>query len=115
MENKIRESYIPEGTCAKNFVYDVHKDDNGDFVLDELRVFGGKCSGNPQIINRLAAGKKIKDLIPQFENIICNNYRSCFSELAKAFELFLQKQNGAEPLQMTHKRKPPLINLERNK
>lgn len=111
MEDKIRESYIPEGTCAKNFVFDVHKNEEGEFIFDELRVFGGKCPGNAQVLNRLAKGKRINDLIPEFKNIICNNYRSCFSELAKAFENFLQKQAGAEPMQISHKRKKPLINL----
>ena len=111
--DKRRESYIPEGTCAKNFVFDVHKNEEGDFVFDELRVFGGKCPGNAQILNKLASGKKIQDLIPEFKNIICSNYNSCYSELAKAFELFLQKEQGVEPLQITHKRKQPLIDIEK--
>lgn len=105
---KIREGYTPEGTCAKNFVIDMHKDDNGELIFDELRMFGGKCAGNSQVLNRLASGKKVKDLIPQIKDIVCSNYRSCFGELAKALESYLDKQNGVTPLVVSHKRKPPL-------
>ena len=106
--DKIRLSFNPEGTCVKNFIYDVHKDENGDFVFDELRTFGGKCSASAQILNRLANGKKIKELIPQFKEIVCSQYNSCFGELAKAFEQFLQQQENATPIVVSHKRKRPL-------
>lgn len=74
-------SYQTKGTCSKmiNIVVD-------DDVVKSVQFVGG-CPGNTQGVAKLAAGRKVQDLIDTLEGIDCGGKgTSCPDQLAKALK-----------------------------
>jgi len=103
----IRKDYRPQGTCLKNIILDVKEDNEGELIFEEIRLFGG-CSGGNQGLRNLLVGKRLKEIIPKLENIICKNGTSCQKELAKACSEIILEHEGKNPIVISSKRKTPI-------
>lgn len=73
------ESYRTSGTCSKQIIFEVDKDN----ILTSLKFING-CSGNTQGLARLAVGRNIDELIESLGGILCRQGTSCPDQLAKA-------------------------------
>lgn len=71
-------TYKTKGTCSQ----EIHIDVEGD-VVRSVEFIGG-CRGNTQGVARLAAGRKVDELIALLDGIQCRNGTSCPDQLAKA-------------------------------
>ncbi|MFB3892453.1 MAG: TIGR03905 family TSCPD domain-containing protein [Phycisphaerae bacterium] len=85
--------FATKGTCSTRIDIEL----NGDTVR-RIRFEGG-CTGNLQGIAALAAGRKVKELIPLLEGIECRNGTSCPDQLAKALKTAVRraKPKAASP------------------
>ena len=63
--------YKTKGTCSQ----EIHIDVEGD-VVRSVEFIGG-CRGNTQGVARLAAGRKVDELIALLDGIQCRNGTSC--------------------------------------
>ena len=73
-------TYETQGTCSRA----IEIETDGDIVRS-VRFIGG-CTGNTQGVARLAAGRKIDDVIGMLKGIQCRGGTSCPDQLAKALE-----------------------------
>ena len=64
-------TYKTKGTCSQ----EIHIDVEGD-VVRSVEFIGG-CRGNTQGVARLAAGRKVDELIALLDGIQCRNGTSC--------------------------------------
>ena len=80
-------SYMTKGTCSKQILFDVDKDNK----LSEVKFIGG-CSGNLQAVSRLVKGKDIDEVITTLKGIRCRGNTSCGDQLATALEEYKNKQ-----------------------
>ena len=80
-------SYMTKGTCSKQILFDVDKDNK----LSEVKFIGG-CSGNLQAVSRLVKGKNIDEVITTLKGIRCRGNTSCGDQLATALEEYKNKQ-----------------------
>ena len=85
-------TYRTSGTCSREIIYMVDEND----VIQSVKFVNG-CSGNTQGIARLAAGKKVDEVISLLEGIQCRNGTSCPDQLAKALKKY--KADKAEAAQ----------------
>ena len=71
--------YRPTGTCSSKFTFEIEAD-----TIQSLKVEGG-CSGNLLGISNLVKGKKIEEILPAFEGVLCGMRKtSCPDQIAKA-------------------------------
>ena len=73
-------TYETQGTCSRA----IEIETDGDIVRS-VRFIGG-CTGNTQGVARLAAGRKIDELIGMLKGIQCRGGTSCPDQLARALE-----------------------------
>ena len=73
-------TYETQGTCSRA----IEIETDGDIVRS-VRFIGG-CTGNTQGVARLAAGRKIDDVIGMLKGIQCRGGTSCPDQLARALE-----------------------------
>lgn len=81
------ESYRTRGTCARQIVFDVDKND----VVTYLHFVGG-CGGNLQGIAKLVIGQKVDDVIAKLKGIQCQNNTSCPDQLCEALIDYKKKK-----------------------
>ena len=74
-------SYFTKGTCSRQILFDVDKDN----ILRSVKFIGG-CSGNLQGISKLAVGRNIDEIISLLEGVQCRNNTSCPDQLAQALK-----------------------------
>lgn len=95
------DSYRTNGTCSRQILYEVDKNN----VLVEVKFLGG-CSGGLQAISKFTKGKKIEEVIKACEGIRCKNDTSCPDQLAKALKDFIKRKedekNGLTPAKRGH-------------
>ena len=84
-------SYMTKGTCSKQILFDVDKDNK----LSEVKFIGG-CSGNLQAVSRLVKGKNIDEVITTLKGIRCRGNTSCGDQLARALEEYKYKLEHPE-------------------
>jgi uncharacterized protein (TIGR03905 family) len=68
--------FRPKGICPK----EIHLSLNGP-VIEQLRLVGGGCPGNAQLVERLIRGRSIDEIQPFLEGIQCRNGTSCPDQL----------------------------------
>ncbi len=71
--------YNTNGTCSRQILFDVTKDNK----VTNVKYIGG-CSGNLQGIAKLVNGKDIDEVINLLSGIQCRGNTSCPDQLAKA-------------------------------
>jgi len=73
-------TYKTHGTCSQEIEIEM----DGDIVRS-VHFIGG-CTGNTQGVARLAAGRKIDEVIGLLKGIQCRGGTSCPDQLARALE-----------------------------
>ena len=73
-------TYKTHGTCSQAIEVEM----DGD-IIRSVKFIGG-CAGNTQGVARLAAGRKIDEVIDLVKGIQCRNGTSCPDQLARALE-----------------------------
>lgn len=81
------EAYRPQGTCARQILFDV--DDKG--ILRDLKFLGG-CVGALQALIRFAVGRPIGEVIDICDGIKCQNDTSCPEQLAIALKKYIRER-----------------------
>ena len=79
-------SYKTRGTCSQQILIDAEGD-----TIKSIQFIGG-CTGNTQGVARLAAGRKIEEVISLCKGIQCRAGTSCPDQLATALELLLKER-----------------------
>ncbi len=75
--------FTPFGVCARQIVIDIDEETE---IINSIKFVGG-CAGNTQGVARLAAGRKLDDLIAALKGVDCNGRgTSCPDQLARALE-----------------------------
>jgi uncharacterized protein (TIGR03905 family) len=74
--------FKPQGVCPK----EIHFSLQGQ-VIDQIRMVGGGCPGNSELVGRLLKGRTIAEALPFLEGIDCRNQTSCPDQLAQALRL----------------------------
>jgi len=82
-------SYKTRGTCSQQILIEA----NGD-TIEKVEFIGG-CTGNTQGVARLAAGRKIEEVIALCKGIQCRAGTSCPDQLATALEKMLAERAEA--------------------
>jgi uncharacterized protein (TIGR03905 family) len=80
-------TYYTRGTCSRQIVFDVDKDNK----LHGVKFVGG-CSGNLQGVSRLVEGKDIDEVQTLLEGVKCRNNTSCPDQLAQAIAAYKKAQ-----------------------
>ncbi|MGA3116360.1 MAG: TIGR03905 family TSCPD domain-containing protein [Syntrophobacteraceae bacterium] len=78
--------FKPKGICPAEIHFTLK-----DNSIRDLRVVGGGCHGNSQLIARLLDGIDVDKVLPFLHGIVCRNDTSCADQLAKAL---LMAKNG---------------------
>lgn len=78
-------SYFTSGTCSRQIIFDVDKDNK----IHNVKFIGG-CGGNTQGVSRLAEGKDINELEELLKGVKCRNNTSCPDQLSKAITAYKQ-------------------------
>lgn len=73
-------TFETHGTCSHAINYEVK-----DGIVTACQFIGG-CPGNTQGVAKLAAGRKVRDVIQLLKGIQCRNGTSCPDQLARALE-----------------------------
>ena len=81
-------SYKTRGTCSQQILIDAEGD-----TIKAVQFIGG-CTGNTQGVARLAAGRKIEEVIALCKGIQCRAGTSCPDQLATALELMLKEREA---------------------
>ena len=79
-------TYVTEGTCSTAINLEI----DGD-VIRSVEIVDG-CVGNTQGVSRLAAGRKVDEVIALLEGIQCQNGTSCPDQLAKALKQYKENR-----------------------
>jgi len=82
-------SYKTRGTCSQQILIDA----DGD-TISSVQFIGG-CTGNTQGVARLAAGRRIEEVIALCKGIQCRAGTSCPDQLATALEKMLKEREKA--------------------
>lgn len=80
------QTYNTKGTCSRQIVFDVTKDNK----VTSVRFIGG-CLGNLQAVSRLVEGKNIDEVISLLKGIKCRGNTSCGDQLATALIEYKEK------------------------
>ncbi len=80
------EAYRPQGTCARQIIFEV----NEQGILTQLKFLGG-CSGGLQALVRFSVGKPIAEIIEICDGIKCKNDTSCPEQLAIALREYIKE------------------------
>ncbi len=81
------EVYRPDGTCARQILFEVDK--NG--ILTDLRILGG-CPGGMQALIRFSVGRPVAEIIDKCYGIKCKNNTSCPEQLALALRYYIERK-----------------------
>ncbi len=84
-------SYNTKGTCSRQIIFDVTKDEK----VINVKFIGG-CSGNLQAVAKLVEGKPIDEVITSLKGIKCRANTSCPDQLAQALEHYKYKKSHIE-------------------
>ena len=71
-----------KGVCPK----EIHLSLNGT-AIEQIRLVGGGCPGNAQLVERLLQGRAIDEVLPFLQDIQCRNGTSCPDQLSQALLL----------------------------
>ncbi len=82
-------TYITNGTCSRQILFDVTEDNK----VKNVKFIGG-CSGNLQGIAKLVDGKDIDEVISTLKGIKCRSNTSCPDQLSKALTAYKEKQHA---------------------
>jgi uncharacterized protein (TIGR03905 family) len=80
-------TYYTRGTCSRQIVFEVDKDNK----LHGVKFVGG-CSGNLQGVSRLVEGKDIDEVQSLLEGVQCRNNTSCPDQLSQAIAAYKKAQ-----------------------
>jgi len=80
-KGKLYRMYVfkPKGICPAEIHFTLK-----DNSIRDLRMVGGGCHGNSQLIARLLDGIDVDKVLPFLDGIVCRNDTSCADQLAKA-------------------------------
>lgn len=78
--------FRPKDVCPK----EIHLSLQG-LAIEQIRMVGGGCPGNSELVGRLLKGRSIDEVLPFLEGIRCRNGTSCADQLAQALRMV---QNG---------------------
>lgn len=81
------ESYRTTGTCSRQILFEVDKNN----TLIDVKFLGG-CPGGLQALAKLTRGKNINEVIAVCEGIKCKNDTSCPDQLAKALRDYIKRK-----------------------
>jgi uncharacterized protein (TIGR03905 family) len=83
-----------KGVCPK----EIHLSLNGT-TIEQIRLVGGGCPGNSQLVERLLQGRAIDEVLPFLQDIQCRNGTSCPAQLSQALLLVKSGQlQMADPI-----------------
>lgn len=74
--------FKPQGVCPKEIHFSLR-----DQVIDQIRMVGGGCPGNSELVARLLKGRSIDEVLPFLSGIDCRNETSCADQLSRALRL----------------------------
>ncbi|MBO5926715.1 MAG: TIGR03905 family TSCPD domain-containing protein [Clostridia bacterium] len=80
--------YNTNGTCSRQIVFDVTKDNK----VTNVKFIGG-CIGNLQGVSKLVNGRDVDEVISLLSGIKCRGNTSCPDQLAKALLQYKNKNN----------------------
>ncbi|MDE5721824.1 MAG: TIGR03905 family TSCPD domain-containing protein [Clostridia bacterium] len=84
-------TYFTSGTCSRQIIFEVDKDDK----IHGVKFIGG-CSGNLQGVGRLVEGRKIDEVESLLAGIKCRNNTSCPDQLSKAIAAYKKSLEDAK-------------------
>jgi uncharacterized protein (TIGR03905 family) len=100
--------FKPKGICPK----EIHFSLQDNLRFEHLRLVGGGCPGNGELVSRLLEGRSIDEVLPHLEGIVCRNGTSCADQLSQAL---LMVKNGqlqeADPITIMAEERPNLGKL----
>lgn len=80
--------YRPTGVCSQEMIFEIEGD-----IVKSVKIIGG-CAGNTVGVSKLVEGLKIREVIKKLKGIPCRDKgTSCPDQLAKALEVYLEKQS----------------------
>jgi uncharacterized protein (TIGR03905 family) len=86
--------FKPKGICPAEIHFTLK-----DNSIRDLRMVGGGCHGNSQLIARLLDGLDVDIVLPLLHGIVCRNDTSCADQLAKALLMARSGEiNEADPI-----------------
>jgi uncharacterized protein (TIGR03905 family) len=74
--------FKPRGVCPKEIHFSLK-----DLSIDQVRMVGGGCPGNSELVGRLLQGRSIDEILPFLSGILCRNETSCADQLAQALQM----------------------------
>jgi uncharacterized protein (TIGR03905 family) len=80
--NELMYIFKTQGVCPKEIHFSLR-----DHVIDQIRMVGGGCPGNSELVGRLLKGRSIGEALPFLGGIDCRNETSCPDQLAQALRL----------------------------
>ncbi len=84
------QTYKTKGTCSREILFDVTKDNK----LTNVKFIGG-CLGNLQAVSKLVEGQSIDQVISTLKGIQCRAGTSCSDQLATAL-IEYKKKHGLD-------------------
>ncbi len=86
--------FKPKGICPKEIHFSLQ-----DHTIENLRMVGGGCPGNSELVCRLLQGKSIDEVLPLLAGIVCRNKTSCADQLAQALQMVQSgRLQAADPI-----------------
>ena len=83
-----------KGICPKEIHFSLK-----DLKFEQLRMVGGGCTGNTELIGRLLKDRAIDEVLPFLEGILCRNGTSCADQLRQALLMVKSGQlREADPI-----------------
>jgi uncharacterized protein (TIGR03905 family) len=74
--------FKPQGVCPKEIHFSLQ-----GHRIEQIRMVGGGCPGNSELVGRLLQGRSIDEVLPFLEGIVCRNGTSCADQLLQALRL----------------------------
>lgn len=82
-------TYNPENVCSMQMIIDINEEDD---TINSVQIIGG-CPGNTAGVAKLAAGRKVDEVISLLKGIPCRNRgTSCPDQLARALEKYKEEK-----------------------
>ena len=71
-----------QGVCPTEIHFSLQ-----DHIINQIRMVGGGCPGNSELVGRLLKGRSIDEVLPFLSDIVCRNETSCADQFAQALRL----------------------------
>src|SRR5208337_2861260 len=90
--------FKPKGVCPKEIHFSLKAQS-----IEQIRMVGGGCPGNSELMGRLLKGRPIDEVQSFLEGIVCRNGTSCADQLLQALLMVQSGQlQAADPITIMH-------------